>query len=315
MPHPPIATRPLPRGRTARRLTWEFLPPELRTRIEARLGSRVVDAQSCDGGFTPGFASVLTGADGSKLFLKAASRIAQARFADAYAEEARIVQQLGPEIPAPRLLFVEEGSWLTLGFEAIDGDTPARPWQPDQLDRALDLAEEIAATTVQLSERLELRPLADELPGLVTGWEYVATADPGRPHLTEAADLARSFAQLPTDRFVHADLRADNILLTTDGRALACDWNWPALAPPWIDLVVLLISAYGDGLDVDPALADRALTRDVPADHVDAWLAALCGFMLESAAQPVPSSSPYLRQHAAWYAEASWAWLSDRRGW
>ena len=41
------------------------------------------------GGFTPGFASVLTCADGSKHFVKAASARAQRPFADSYREEAR----------------------------------------------------------------------------------------------------------------------------------------------------------------------------------------------------------------------------------
>jgi aminoglycoside phosphotransferase (APT) family kinase protein len=315
VPQSPLATPPLPHGRTARRLTWEYLPPDLRHNVEQHLGSRVVRAVSCDAGFTPGFASVLTGADGSTLFLKAASRIAQATFAKSYAEEARIVQLLGTSVPAPRLRFVEDDAWLVLGYEAIDGHTPARPWHLDELTRALDLAEEIAAATVQLPAGLGLRPLTEDLPRLVTGWEYVALVDPDRPHLAEATQLAQSFAQLPADRFVHADLRDDNILLATDGRTLACDWNWPALAPAWIDLVVLLISAYGDGLDAEAHLSSRALTHDVPAEHIDAWLAALCGFMLESGAQPLPRNSPYLHHHADWYAEASWSWLSARRGW
>jgi hypothetical protein len=29
----------------------------------------------------------------------------------------------------------------------------------------------------------------------------------------------------------------------------------------------------------------------------------------------VPNSSPYLRRHQSWYAEASWAWLARRRSW
>lgn len=315
MPQSPLVTPPLPHGRTARRLTWEYLPPDVRRSVQRQLGSPVVEAVSCDAGFTPGFASVLTGADGSRLFLKAASRIAQAAFAKAYAEEARITRLLGTHVPAPRLRFVEDDAWLVIGYEAIDGRTPDRPWRPDDLARALDLAEEVASSTRTPPGGLDLRPLTEDLPGLVTGWEQVAQSDPARPHLAEATALARDFARLPADRFVHADLRDDNILLATDGRALACDWNWPALAPPWIDLVVLLVSAYGDGLDADAQLAGRDLTRDVPADQIDAWLAALCGYMVESGARPAPRNSPYLRHHADWYAEASWAWLSARRGW
>ena len=67
---------------------------------------------------------------------------------------------------------------------------------------------------------------------------------------------------------VHTDARDDNFLLTADGTALLCDWNWPALGPVWGDAVHLLISAYGDGLDADAFLASHPLTRDADPDHV-----------------------------------------------
>src|SRR5688572_11739165 len=81
----------VPRGHTARRLTWRHLPPALRRAVERRLGSTVVDAASQDSGFTPGFASRLLLEDSGRVFLKAASRTAQAAYAAAYAEEARVL--------------------------------------------------------------------------------------------------------------------------------------------------------------------------------------------------------------------------------
>ena len=87
---------------------------------------------------------------------------------------------------------------------------------------------------------------------------------------------------------MHADLRDDNILFATDGRTLACDWNWPALGPVWQDSVDLLLAAHGDGLDADALPRERSLTRDVDPDHIDAWLAAICGFMLFARNRPGP---------------------------
>lgn len=304
----------VPHGKTALRLDWKFLPAEIRALIEKRLGSPVVAATSKTSGFTPGFASVVTGADGRQAFVKAASRAAQAEIASSYAEEARKRLILGDQIPAPRLDWVtDDDTWVVLGFEAVESRQPRRPWRPAELDRALDLAEAISASTTAPPAELALQPLYVDLPPLLTGWTGVPQ---DWPHHEEAAALARSFSEVPDNRhFVHADLRDDNILLTPDGRALACDWNWPALGPRWQDTVDLLLTAHGDGLNADAYLAERVLTRDADPDHIDAWLAAICGFMLFARNRPGPASSPHLRTHTDWYAEASWSWLTQRRGW
>jgi hypothetical protein len=104
-------------------------------------------------------------------------------------------------------------------------------------------------------------------------------------------------------------------VLTADGRAYLCDWGLPVVGAAWIDTVCLLMTAFGDGIDADALLAERALTRDVPDDHVDVLLALLCGYFLERRDQRAPRSSPFLRRHQDWCAEVSWAWLERRRGW
>ena len=43
------------------------------------------------------------------------------------------------------------------------------------------------------------------------------------------------------DTLVHCDVRDDNILLTADGRALLCDWNFPFVGAGWLDAFLLLI--------------------------------------------------------------------------
>ena len=313
---------PIPYGRTARRLTWEFLPPHLRSAIEARIGGPVVTATSQDAGFTPGFASVLTTADGASAFVKAANRKAQAPIAAAYAEEGRKRGLLADAIPAPALAWSmddpHEDGWVVLGFETYDGRLPARPWTEADLGIALDLAEEIADRTADLGaatlDALRLDPIAEDIPELTTSWSQVAAVFPERDHLEEADDLARAFVELPDRAFVHADMREDNILIGA-GSAVVCDWNWPALGPAWLDTVDLLTAAGGDGIDVEPILASRRLTKDVDPAAIDSWLAAYCGFMTAASTRPARPSSPFLPQHALWSAEASWEWLADRRHW
>ncbi|MGI8645065.1 MAG: hypothetical protein ACR2JD_01900, partial [Nocardioides sp.] len=112
---------PVPTGATARRLSWPFLPRHIRTMVEQHCGSQVVESASQDGGFTPGFASVLTCADGSRHFVKAASAVAQATFAESYREEARKLAGLPAGVPAPRLLWSYDDDWVVLGLQHVEG--------------------------------------------------------------------------------------------------------------------------------------------------------------------------------------------------
>ena len=304
----------IPHGRTSRRLEWSLLPPALRSMIERRLASRVVSAESAGAGFTPGFASVLTCDDGSRHFVKAASKKAQRMFADSYREEARKLRALPAGLPVPRLLWSHEDDlWVALETEYVDGTNPARPWNPDDLNTCLDSLEVLAGRLTPPPLRLDT--FADDFADCLTGWDHVRRVNPGLPHLDEAATLASGFrAATAGNTLVHTDGRDDNFLLS-DGRALLCDWNWPVVGAAWIDTVVLLISAHGDGLDADALLAERSLTREVDAEDVDTFLALIAGYFLERRDDPVPNSSPYIRAHQSWYAEATWSWLSSRRGW
>ncbi len=125
-PVPPVAPYPAPTGRTARRLEWAHLPPAVRALIEERIGTPVAEARSQTSGFTPGFASVLVGADGSHHFVKAASVKAQRMFAESYREEARKLAALPASTLAPRLLWThDDADWVVLGHRARGGPTAA----------------------------------------------------------------------------------------------------------------------------------------------------------------------------------------------
>lgn len=305
----------VPHGRTARRLEWPHLPPAVRRLVEERLGGAVVEAESQGTGFTPGFASRLTADNGARLFVKAASKKAQAPFAAAYLEEAAKLRALPDGLPVPPLEWVHEDDlWVVLGFTCVEGRPPRRPWRRDDLDACLRTLADVAQATTT-PPALPLRPVTADVPGLTTGWQYVAATHPDWPHLDEVTKVAERYDDFANDAFIHCDARDDNFIVSPDGRAWLCDWNWPALGPVWADVVSLLVSAHGDGLDADSVLTEHPLTRDADPDHVDAWLARLCGMMLEARDRPVPPSSPYLRVHGRWWSEAAWSWLAQRRGW
>jgi hypothetical protein len=311
-------TRPtaVPHGQTAQRLEWRFLPPHIRAQVEERCGAPVIDAASQGAGFTPGFASVLTCADGSRHFVKAAAATAQRMFADSYREEARKLAAVPPEAPAPRLLWIIDEDWVVLGLEYVECRNPIRPWQADELTACLDAVELAAKVLTPVPDALELSSFAEEFRDWPAYWDRVAESRPDLLHLAEAAELAARYTEIAAgDTVVHTDVRDDNFLIRPDGTALICDWNWPVAGAVWLDSLFTLIGPRGDGIDIDAVIASRPLLRDVPAEHVDIALALIAGYFFKSAAEPVVPTSPHLRAAQAWQRDVIWDWLGERRGW
>lgn len=302
---------PLPRGRTARRLEWVHLPPMVRSRIESRIGTTVVQPISQGGGYTPGFASILLGDDGSRHFVKAASVKAQRAFAESYRIEARRLRSLPPAAPAPRLLWAEEfEDWMLLETEYVDGRPPQRPWEPAELTAASELLVDAAALLTP-APGLGLDRAVDDWAEWPALWDRIDL-----PFAAECQALAARFAEVVAgETLVHADVRDDNLIVRHDGSMALCDWNWPVTGAAWLDSLILLIGPRGDGLDVEAHIASHSLLASVPPDDVDIVLALLLGYFAHSAAQPVPSMSPYVRRVQAWQRDVVLDWLAERRGW
>ena len=208
-----------------------------------------------------------------------------------------------------------DGDWVVLGLEYVEARAPRRPWHLTELNACLDTLETVADLLTPSPPGLELDPITDELAAWPAFWDHVnATRD--LMHGEEAAALAAGFAEsLGGDTLVHTDVRDDNVLLVTDGRTLFCDWNWPTVGANWLDSLFMLIGPRGDGLDVEAVIAERRLLRDVPPEDLDRALAVTCGYFLRSADEPVPPTSPYVRDVQRWQGEVVWDWLCERRGW
>lgn len=304
-----------PTVETARRLEQQVLPRPLRDLIERRCGSPVIAAQTRNRGFTPGFASVLECEDGSRHFVKAASLRPQSVSA-AYREEARKLEALPVDVPAPRLLWSYDGDWVVLGIEHVDGRHPVRPWTAGDLDACLDALETVADRLTPATADLRLEPATEEFATFLAHWDRVRVTHPALPHLVEAVALAARYAEVMAgDTVVHTDVRDDDVLIDPGGRAWFCDWNWPVAGAAWLDSLFMLIGPRGDGLDVEAVIAKRRLLRDVPSESIDVVLALVTAYFLKSADAPVPPTSPLIREHQRWQGEVCWEWLCDRRGW
>ena len=310
-----------PYGETAVRPDWADLPGGLRTAIENRLCCSVRAAATAGGGFTRGFAAVLTSSNGGTAFVKAAP--ADTPLAGFYAREAALTAVLPDGVPVARPRWtLEAAGWVAVCFDALDGRMPRLPWRAGELAAALD--------AWALTAGLHPHPVAAVLAGAVPLLADVACAelDRGaaalrgderppplvpRGRLAELAELEGLLPALAADvGVIHGDLRIDNVLI--DHRAWICDWAWPVRGPAWFDTAVLLVTAYGDH-DVDALFAAHPTSLDAPPEALDATLAAMSGHWLASAAGPPSDASPHSRAHQRFSGSRAVAWLGTRRGW
>jgi hypothetical protein len=220
------------------------------------------------------------------------------------------VQAIGPLPMAPELYDVyDDGDWVGLLFEDIEGRLPAHPWEQHEADRVLSAVEE-------LTDVLDPSPWPDAPVAAVRSVEFLSRWDnvigdgldvpawaAGREE--ELAELARVGLRALAEgkALSHWDLRADNIILTDD-RVVFIDWAHPALATRWADTVILH--------------ADMRTSVDLPTLPDDAaitgFIAAIAGGQLWGAAQPEPPGLPTIR---AWQREQAIIhldWVRERLG-
>ncbi len=194
---------------------------------------------------------------GQRAFVKAIAPDAESGAPggqDFYRREARIAANLPGDAPAPRLLADwEEGGWVVLVFEDVDGRHPVLPWDRNELRSVLD-------AVAMLADRLTPSPVdapPARVPGGGDGWMRLAR-NPSRldrldgldPWVGANLDVLAALSE-PDRRFggstlLHTDIRADNILFT-EGGVVFVDWPHAQVGAPWLDLVLFLPSVAMQG--------------------------------------------------------------------
>ncbi|HET8789220.1 MAG TPA: phosphotransferase, partial [Actinomycetes bacterium] len=170
--------------------------------------------------------------------------------------------------------------------------------------------------------------VAERLGDSFVGWRRLAAAhaagdddlaglDPwAARHLRRLADLEAGWPQAargPT--LLHADLRADNLLLTPT-RVVAVDWPWACVGAAWVDLLLLLPSvAMQGGPDPEPTFTAHPVAAGADPSAVTTTLTAWAGFLIAGARLPPPPGLPTLRAFQHGQALVALDWLRRRTGW
>ncbi|MEU6144891.1 phosphotransferase [Streptomyces sp. NPDC047081] len=312
---------------TGARTPWEGLPAHVRAAVADLLdGTPVTHARTQPGGFSPGVAARIRTAAGRRAFVKAVSADTNPDSPALHRAEARNTAALPPTVPAPCLLgSYDDGTWVALVFEEIDGRQPHVPWRQGELERVLHAVYELGRSLTP--SPVAAPPAAESLADAFSGWQRLH-AQEGQPrlrgrldpwtlaHLPRLAELAAAWPEAAAgDTLAHADLRADNMLLTADDRVVFVDWPHAVRAAPWFDLLFMLpcVAAQG-GPDPQQVFAGHPLGREADPDAVTATLAALTGFFVEQSLLPAPPGLPTLRPFQRAQGEAGLAWLRTRLG-
>ncbi|MYW65149.1 phosphotransferase [Streptomyces sp. SID8379] len=306
---------------TGERTPWSDLPAHVEQALTEKLGAPVRHARTRAGGFSPGVAASVTLADGRRAFVKAVSAEANPHSPNMHRREAENAARLPPEAPVPRLLATyDDGTWVALVFEDIQGSQPHVPWRQPELTRVLEAVGALSATLTPAP--FPAPRVADDLAKAFAGWRHLA--DPERAaaarldpwtarNVHALAELAAPWGEFASgDTLVHGDLRADNILLTEE-RVVFVDWPHAMRAAPWLDLLVMLpcVRAQG-GPDPEELFTAHPSGRDADPEGVTRTLAGLTGFFLGHAARPAPPGLPTLRAFQRAQGEAALAWLKRR---
>ena len=239
------------------RLDWSDMPSRVRSEIERWLGGAVVGAVTQPTGFSPGVAARLNTNSGRRVFVKAVGPEPNADAPRIHRREVKIVTALPGAAPVPRLLWSYdqgEGGWVVLVFEDVDGRHPMQPWPVDELDR-------VVAAMEDLSLLLTPSPLPAAVIGaagdqFVRGWRLLQEEQPSRldcvdewtrRHIEALVAIEDNVGRaLEGDTLLNDDIRADNILLTSE-RTLFVDWPHALVGPPWLDVVGFAPSADDAG--------------------------------------------------------------------
>jgi aminoglycoside phosphotransferase (APT) family kinase protein len=256
-------------------------------------------------------------ADGRRVFIKAISTAPNPESPELHRREAVVAARLPAAAPVPRFVgSFDNGEWVALVFEDIDGEQPELPWRSHELERVLEALSDLSA--VLTPSPVEAEAISEDWFPFI-GWRELMTLpdvdiEPwARSNITRLAELESGWMEAARgETLLHADLRADNILVS-EGRVVFIDWPHACVGAAWADLLFFLPSVAMQGGPEPWTVFDRhPVSADASPECVDAVLAALSGYFVWKGTLPPPPGLPTLREFQRAQGVAASAWLRHR---
>lgn len=295
------------------RLSREQIAPEVFTFLEDHLGGVIVEFENQAGGYSNGAAAKVTAANDARAFVKIAQKASGGRTFELYQREVQVLGGLPAGIPVPRLRSsYESEGWIVLVIDLIEG---ANPQSISDLYAVLDAVEQLP----QVEEGLF--PAVEEGYGfLESSWSRVPSgshllsewAETNRVRLESVA--SRAVEAIDGSYLVHADLRPDNVLIDSGGRAWLVDWPYAVRGSRWFDPLLFLFDATNTlpELDIQTIIDAHPLFADMAQEDADAVQSGYAAYCIVAAAQPLDGVSQELRDFQAKNARGLLALLEKR---
>ncbi|MDZ5662452.1 hypothetical protein SFC79_11820 [Nocardioides sp. S-58] len=274
------------------RLPYADVPAGVRDWVERELGSPVVAAAEQVGGMSPGCATRLTCADGTRAFVKAVGAGLNPDTPRLFRREVGVLGHLGEhELWAGLRASYDDGDWVALLIEDVEGRHPDFA-DAGEMEAVLVGADRLSAVLQQrtvpasldlVDVALVLRKWADCLATLADAPAAAPVPDwlRGDPH--GWAEVLRDHAARPMSHLAHWDIRVDNLLRRPDGEVVFLDWGLAARGPAWVDALLARMERVDEPWFDDSAGSSPALA----AAGDDAVTAFLAGFAAHMAVRSV----------------------------
>ena len=263
------------------RLPYAAVPEAVRTWVEDRLGSPVVATAEQVGGMSPGCATRLVCADGTRAFVKAVGDELNPDTPGLFRREAGVLAHLGEHgLWARMIASYDDGAWVALLIEDVEGRHPDFS-DPEELgavlagtDRLTEVlgGREVPGAVDLVDVAVRLTTWADCLVRLPDAPASVPVPDWLRDGAEDWAAVLREEAARPMTQLVHWDVRVDNLLRRPSGEVVFVDWGTAARGPAWADPLLARMERMDEPW-FDTSLASSPALLEAGDELVTAFLA------------------------------------------
>ncbi len=275
------------------RASYAAMPEAVRAWVDDTLGSPVVEAVDQVGGMSPGCATRLRCADGTRAFVKAVTSTLNPDTPTLFRRETTALGLLGDHpLWADLLASYDDGDAVALLLEDVEGRHPDLA-DDATMARLVDATDELGAVMRERVDVAEVGPLVGSVlmePGLtdlqavfrvwLTAFDDLAGLPDApvprwvRDGAREWRDRMEALAAVPSDTLVHWDVRIDNLLQRPSGEIVFLDWGACGVGRAWLDPLLVRLERV-DRPWFDASLATSPPLAALGDDAVTTWLVGL----------------------------------------